>query len=152
MSVEENKKVVRELVERTAAGDSSSIDELTTDDFVVHVLWGEGREGDRQVWKRTNDGGHVGFPDYSMAIDDMIAEGDKVMVLSTRRGTNTGQFLTLAPTGKSVKVSRFALYRLRDHKVAEMWVMDDQLGQLQELGVLPPQAEYIQAYKESHKG
>ncbi len=152
MSVEENKAVVRQLVERTAAGDSSSIDELTTDDFVLHVLWGEGREGDRQVWKRTNDGGHVGLPDYSMAIDDMIAEGEKVMVLSTRRGTHTGPFLTLAPTGKSLKVSRFALYRLKDRKVAEMWVMDDQLGQYQELGVLPSQTEFIRAYKESQKG
>ena len=151
MSVDENKAVVRQLVERTAAGDSSSIDELTTDDFVLHVLWGEGREGDRQVWKRTNDGGHVSFPDYSMAIDDMIAEGDKVMVMSTRRGTHTGQFATIAPTGKKLKVFRFALYRLEDRKVAEMWVMDDQLGQFQELGVLPAQAEFIRAYKESHE-
>ncbi len=135
-----------------AKGDSSSLDELTTDDFVGHAMFGEGREVDRDLWKRTNDGGHVGIADYSMTIDDMIAEGDKVMVLSTRRGTHTGPFLTLAPTGKKLTTYRFTLYRLKDGKIAEVWLMDDWLGQFQGLGVLPSQAEFVRAYKESHKG
>jgi hypothetical protein len=55
MSVEENKKVVRELIERMAKGDSSSIDELTTEGFVSHNLWIKPIDYNKAAMKRTND-------------------------------------------------------------------------------------------------
>ncbi len=153
MSVEQNKEVVRQMVERTGRGDSSAIDELTTADFVLHALHsnaGLGADFDGVGYKRANDGGHAGFPDYSMTIDATIAEGDRVAVLSTRSGTLTAKWGALNPTGKKMKVKRFALYRLENGKIAEMWVMDEFLGQYQQLGVLPPNSEFIRAYNESH--
>jgi predicted ester cyclase len=84
-----------------------------------------------------------------MAINHMVAEGDKVMVLSTRTCKHTGEFQTIAPTGKTLSVFRFALCRLENAKIAEMWVMDDQIGQFQQLGVIPAGVEFIRVYKDS---
>ena len=151
MGIEENKKIVKELVERMGEGDSSAIDELTTEDFVVRTMRNEYLELGKQALMQTNDGGHVAFPDYSMTIDDMIAEGDKVFVLSTRRGTHEGEFNGIPPTGNKIKVYRFALYRLEGGKIAEMWALDDTLGQFQQLGLLPKIAEFIKAYNDSLK-
>jgi predicted ester cyclase len=153
MSVEQNKQVVRQMVERTGRGDSSAIDELSTENFVLHALHsnsGLGMDFDRSGYKKANDGGHAGFPDYSMTIDDMIAEDDKVFVLSTRSGTLTSKWGALNPTGKNMNEKRLALYRLDNGKVAEVWLTDEFLGQYQQLGVLPPNAEFIRAYNESH--
>lgn len=81
----------------------------------------------------------------------MIAEGDKVMCLSKRTGTHTGEFHGISPTGNTFTVYRFWSFRIENGKIADMWGMDDQLGQYQQLGVLPPGLEFIQAYKESLK-
>jgi predicted ester cyclase len=153
MSVEQNKEVVTQMVKRTGSGDSSAIDELTTESFVLHALHtnsGLGSDFSRVGYKAANDGGHAGFPDYSMTINDMIAEGDKVFVLSTRSGTLTAKWGTLNPTGKKMKVYRYAIYRLEKGKIAEMWAADDFLGQYQQLGVLPSNSDFIRAYNESH--
>ena len=87
MGIEENKKIAKEFTERMGKGDSAVLDKLTTDDFIVHVLFDKGYDVNRDVYKQTNDGGHVSFPDYSLSVDDMIGEGDKVFVLSTKRYT-----------------------------------------------------------------
>lgn len=151
MGVEENKEVMKQLIERMGEGDSSAIEELTTEDFVLRVMRNEYMEVDKETLIQTNDMGHKGIPDYSMTIDDMIAEGDKVFVLSTRRGTHSGVFVGVPPTGNKLKIYRFALYRLENGKVAEMWAMDDTLGQFQQLGVMPKIAEAIKAYNDSLK-
>jgi predicted ester cyclase len=150
MGIEENKEVVRIFTERWGRGDSSVFDELTTDNFIMHVLTGDGFDIDTDYLKQTNDMGHVGFPDYYLTINDMIAENDKVMVIATRTGTNTGEFLGIPPTGNKVKIFRVAMCRLENGRVAEMWGMDDYLSQFQQLGVLPSREEFIQAYKDSH--
>lgn len=134
MSVEENKKIAREFTERLGKGDNSVVDELLTEDYVGHAFIKGYENIDRQLLKQTNDMGHKGFPDYSMTVDDMIAEGDKVFVLSTRRGTNTGVFSGNPPTGKYVEIPRFALYRFEGEKIAEGWVLDNYLSQWRQLG------------------
>ena len=150
MDIEENKRIVREFTERMGKGDSAVLDELTTDDFVVHVLFDKGSNIGRDVYKQTNDGAHVSFPDYAMSVDDMIAEGDKVMALSTIRGTHTGAW-DIPPTGIEVQKSRFTLFRLENGKIAETWNMDDYLGEFQQLGVISTIPDTIQAYKDSLK-
>lgn len=136
MGIEENKKIVKEFVERFAKGDNSVVDELMTEDTIGHPLMGGVHQvlTGMEVMKQSNDMGHKGFPDYSMTVDDMIAEGDKVFVLSTRRGTNTGVFSGNPPTGKYVEILRFALYRFEGEKIAEGWVLDNYLSQWQQLG------------------
>jgi len=150
MGIEENKEVVRIFGERFGQGDSSVFDELVTDNFIFHALSGDGVDLNKDQLKRTNEGGHVAFSDYSMELVDMIGEDDKVMAIAKRTGTNTGEFLGLPPTGKIVKMFRVALYRVENGKVAEMWGMDDWFGQFQQLGILGTRDDIIGAYKESH--
>ena len=76
------------------------------------------------------------FPDARMTIEDMIAEGDKVMWRFTIRATHTGPFRGIPPTGKPVTLTGMALTRMRDGQMAENWNETDDLGMMQ-LGVVP---------------
>lgn len=134
MSIEENKEVVRIFTERWGEGDQTVFDDLATDDFVIHVLTGEGNTVGKDVIKAATEKGHIGFSDYTMTIIDMIAENDKVLVVGKRTGTHTGEFLDAPPTGKKITMYRMLLYRCENAKVAEAWGMDDYLGQYQQLG------------------
>jgi predicted ester cyclase len=149
MGIEGNKEIVRIFTERFGSGDNSVVDELLTEDFILHGLrYGGGNFG-KDVLKKTNEGGHTGFPDYALTTFDMIAEGDKVMSIAKRTGTHTGEFVGIPPTGNPVTIYRFWLYRIENGKIVEMWGMDDTLGQFQQLGVIPSQDKFIQAYLDS---
>jgi len=145
MGIEENKEIVRIFTERFGRGDNSVFDDMVTNDFLIHYLMRQGIDNDIDALKKTNDGGHAAFPDYSIEIVDMIAEDDKVMVIAKRTGTNTGEFSGLPPTGKTVTMYRMALYRLENGKIAEGWNLDDYLGQLLQLGftLTPPPQEIV---------
>ena len=77
------------------------------------------------------------FPDLHLTVEDMIAEGDKVVTRFTSRGTQTGAFMGIPPTGKQVTVSSIVIARIADGKIVEEWGLDDQMGMLQQLGVIP---------------
>lgn len=82
------------------------------------------------------------FPDLQWQIDDMLADGDKVVVRTTMRGTQLGEFFGLPPTGKHVVVSGMHLLRLANGKIVEHWGNNDDLGLMQQLGETPaPQQE-----------
>jgi predicted ester cyclase len=77
------------------------------------------------------------FPHYELIADDMVAEGDKVAIRATFNGTQTGEFLGVAPTGKDVSISLILVYRVAGGKIGEHWMNADQLGLMQQLGVMP---------------
>jgi predicted ester cyclase len=77
------------------------------------------------------------FPDGSMTIEDMIAEGDKVVTRKSYRGTHQGEFLSIPPTGRQIRVGLIDIMRIVDGKVVEHWNVGDDLGMLQQLGALP---------------
>jgi predicted ester cyclase len=86
-------------------------------------------------------GMHDALSDFSLTIEDMIAEGDKVAVRATTRGTHTAPLPTPAgiipPTGKQVSMSTISILRIADGKIAEERVQADVLGFMQQLGVIP---------------
>ena len=151
MCIEENKEIVREFEERWGKGDSSVFDELTTNNFIGHWLTSDkAKDVDTVGFKRTVESGYIAFSDYALEIIDMIAEGDKVMVMKKRTGINTGEFLSIPPTGKSISTFYINLYRIENGKVAEVWGLEDSLGLYQQMEVLPSTMGFIQAYNESH--
>jgi predicted ester cyclase len=80
------------------------------------------------------------FPDNHVTIDGMIAEGDKVVMRCTLRGTNTGDFVTPMPlpaTGKQVTMTAMVIVRFAGGKGVEVWQVGDTLGMFQQLGVIP---------------
>lgn len=77
------------------------------------------------------------FPDLRITIDELVAEGDKVVIRYTSRGTQRGPFMVIPPTGREVAVSSYLTARIADGKIVELWGLDDQLGMLQQTGVIP---------------
>lgn len=80
------------------------------------------------------------FPDSRMPVDDIIAEGDRVAIRHTFRGTHQAPFQGIPATGKSVVVTGITTLRVQDGKVVEGWLNADMFGLLQQLGVVPQSA------------
>jgi steroid delta-isomerase-like uncharacterized protein len=77
------------------------------------------------------------YPDIHMTIDDLIAEGDKVVCRWTARGTNTGPLMGMPPTGKQATVTGISVLTITNGQVVEQRTNWDALGMLQQLGVVP---------------
>jgi steroid delta-isomerase-like uncharacterized protein len=78
-----------------------------------------------------------GFPDIQHTIEDMIAEGDKVVYRTTLKGTHTGKFMGIPPTGKSFVINDFNLLRIAEGKIVESWYDCNLLAVMQQLGLMP---------------
>ena len=77
------------------------------------------------------------FPDLHFTVEDLIAEGDKVVARLTVRGTQLGAFMGTPPTGKQATSTAIDINRMADGKSVEHWLNMDTLGLLQQLGVIP---------------
>jgi predicted ester cyclase len=134
MSTEENKAHTHQYFEEMNKGNLVVIDELCTPEFVYH-----GTTGDmtREQFKQYAMGLLTAFPDLSLSIDDMIAEGDKVAVRYTFQGTHRGVFRGIAPTGKQITFSGLEIDRCVGGKFVETWLVSDTLGMMQQLGAIP---------------
>ena len=76
------------------------------------------------------------FPDVQLTIDDLIAEGDKVVARLHATATNTGPFAGNPPTGNKVDIHSIRIYRIADNKIVETWAMQDRLGLMEQLGLV----------------
>ncbi len=137
MSSEENKDRAPRLYEGVfGAHDLRVVDELVSDAFVDHDAppgVSQGREGLKQSAQLYL----AAFPDLRFAIEDQLAEGDRVGTRFTARGTHAGPFLGIPATGKPIAVAGIAIDRFADGKLVESWLVYDRLGLLQQLGVMP---------------
>jgi predicted ester cyclase len=78
-----------------------------------------------------------GFPDIQQTIEDVIVEGDKVVYRTTLKGTHTGDFLGIPPTGKSGKINDFTLLRIVNGQIVEWWYECNLLELMKQLGLMP---------------
>jgi len=79
----------------------------------------------------------IGFPDIKWAVEDLMAEGNKVMVRWSWKGTNKGSFRGLPASNKEVVDSAIAIYEFSDSKIIKAWIQSDKLGFLQQIGIIP---------------
>jgi steroid delta-isomerase-like uncharacterized protein len=136
---EQNKSLIRRYLEQTInAGNVAAIDELTSADYVGHMVGVP--PFDRATHKRLLAAFRAAFPDQQVTIEDLIAEGDKVVNRATYTGTHRGEFQGIAPTGKRFTISGMNISRIADGKVVEDWTVLDMLGMLQQIGAIPRQA------------
>lgn len=77
------------------------------------------------------------IPGYYLEPEDLIAEGDKVMVRAIVHGVHTGPFMNTPPTGRPVAFPLFIIYRIADDKIVEHWMLVDMLSFMQQIGALP---------------
>ena len=134
MSLEENKAIICKVIEAVNKQNLALLDELIAPDFVyrTHTQQIQGLEVIKQVIEEESKG----FPDLHVTIEDIIAEGDKVCVRLKETGTHTGEFRGLAPTGKKIKYTAVAIWRIVDGKVVEGWGVYDMLDYYKQLGVI----------------
>ena len=81
------------------------------------------------------------FPDVKATVEDLMADGDKVVARVSYRGTHQGAFRGIPPTGKQIAVTGINIFRIADGKLVEHWGLTDRLAVLQQLGVVPPLAQ-----------
>jgi steroid delta-isomerase-like uncharacterized protein len=140
MSTEQNKALFRRVMEEVFnRGTISLVDELIAPDFVEHEEPPPGMSAGREGVKQLATMLHTAFPDITASIDDIIAEGDKVVARSTWSGTHKGEFMGIPPTDKSVSFGVFDIVRISEGKFVEHWGLMDSLSMMQQLGVVPAQ-------------
>jgi predicted ester cyclase len=109
---------------------------LNADDF-VNLSAPPGVPSDKEGGKMFL-GAFIGaFPDSHVTIEDMIAEGDRVVSKKTFNGTHTGELNGIPPTGNRVSIQYVDIMRLREGQIVEHWLSMDQPSFLRQLGVVP---------------
>lgn len=130
-----NTRVARRLVEEVwNRGNFAVVDEHVASDYVGHSSMDtHGREGYKQFYAMQR----AAFPDIRYAVDDLLADGDRVAIRWTARGTHTGEFQGIPPTHAQGTVTGITIFRVASDHVVECWTNADELGMLRQLGVLP---------------
>jgi predicted ester cyclase len=116
---EENKAFVREYMQAISGQEKATalLEEYISDEALIqHILDFE-----------------AAFPRYEFLEEDMIAEGDRVAVRGTSRGTHEGEFFGIEPTGRQVEISGIIIYRIEGGRIAEHWMQVDVMGLMQQL-------------------
>ena len=134
---EQNKMLMRRAVKEVWNGENfAAVDELVSSDVVLHLSKPgadiHGREGVRQFYATLQ----AAFPDIHFTIEDQIADGDKVVTRWTCRGAHKGEYQGISPTGKQISVAGIDIDRITNGRVVECWPILDELGMLQQLGVV----------------
>jgi predicted ester cyclase len=126
MSAEENKAVVRREQEElwNHTGDLDAAEELFS------ARQAEAAKQGAADFRR-------GFPDVISTIEDLIAEGDKVVARWRSRATHQGDYMGIPPTGNEVEFTGISFYRIEGGKIAQSWNIEDQLGLLRQIGAFP---------------
>jgi steroid delta-isomerase-like uncharacterized protein len=136
MSTEENKALIRRWVELWNRQNVAAVDDMVDPSYVRHdpnIAEMRGADAEKQLITMALSA----FPDLNFTIEDLIAEGDRVVGRYTMRGTHQGEWLGIPPTNTALTLSVMEIYRIADGKIAEQWVILDALGMLQQLGVIP---------------
>ena len=138
MSVERNKVLVRRLYEEVVNKQNiAAVDELIATNYIDHDKNPELVARDPESFKQIVNMLLTAFPDMRITIEDQIAEGDKVASRFTMRGTHKGEFMGIAPTGARLAVTGIDIRRIAGDKLVEIWMNMDDLGMMQQLGVVP---------------
>jgi steroid delta-isomerase-like uncharacterized protein len=136
VAVEENKSVVRRYYEAVLnGGEVQALDEMVVPDYEEHDPvpgQGTGRDGIKDRVRILREAFDPRF-----TIEDVVAEGDRVVVRWTNTGTHVGEFMGIPPTDRSFTIAGIDIHRIDEGKMAEHWHVVDLFSQLQQLGLLP---------------
>ena len=134
---EENKAIVRRIVQEIWNGGNLDLaDELITPDYVDNVA-GSGSPVGPEGFKDAVNGVRDAFPEFTITINDMISEGDKVALVWTFIGTHKGELMGIAPTEKLIEFDGIYLYRFKDGKLVERSGKRDLFKLMSQLGAIP---------------
>jgi predicted ester cyclase len=144
MSTEESRTIARRFREEIwNTGNLGVADQICASAAVFHIHdpltpdFGSGPKALKQLVTMYR----AAFPDAHCTIEDILSEGDKVVIRWTARATHDGYLGKTPPTGKSMKITGIDILRIAGGKIVESWVNWDTLGMLQQLGIFQPSAQ-----------
>jgi steroid delta-isomerase-like uncharacterized protein len=137
MSAKQNKEILRSAIEKYNKGDLEAFYGILAPDHVYHFTAGVEIKG-RDAFCKFDNFVHTTFPDQQLIIEDLIAEGDKVVWRQRTQGTFMGKFKEIAPTGNKVDVQAIGIHRFANGKIVETWAVRDMLTMLQQMGIIKP--------------
>lgn len=136
---QQNMAIIRKsITEMYNKGNISAIDQFLTSDYVGHALGSGMTISGVPAVKETVAKSRAAFPDLYLTVENMVAEGDRVVVQWMARGTHKGEYLGIAPSGKSINIGGLTMYRLAGGKIAEAWSGWDQGSLFRQIGVEMP--------------
>src|SRR5262245_9514767 len=137
-----NRAAIRRFCDAANTGDaeliSNTIDELVAPDARMRTplpIDATGAQLLKEVFARLLRA----YPDLHITIEDLIADGDKVVFRNSVTGTHQGEHMGIPPTGKSVTYNEIFIARFADGRIAETWGVVDVLSQMKQLGGIPAQ-------------
>jgi len=137
MSTEQNITTMRRVIEEGFnKGNLEALDDCFAASYKEHQFdlatnpTLEGFKGAIRSLRRT-------FPDFSLAIEDLAAQDDRVWMRMTGRGTHKGKLMGIPPTGKSFQIAVFDMCRFENGRIVEHWGAPDRFHMFLQLGLLP---------------
>ncbi len=141
MSVETNKEILNKFNQLMSqfwqSGDTTVFDRVIAQDSVIHQ---PGMPTSLEGLKQALPAFRNAFPDFKVLEFEMLTEGDQIADRIVWTATHTGELMGIPPTGKTVTVQEMHISRFANGKIVERWGSWDQMGLMQQLGVIPDQA------------
>ena len=136
MSEEENRALALRFVEEVYnQGNVDRVNDLVSAQFQRHGIGGT-MHGTEVIKDRVR-AVRAGFPDFRITIEDILSDGDKVILRQTHTGTHLGEFAGTPATGNKMETTEISILRIEGGKIREGWVSVDQLTMLRQIGALP---------------
>ena len=130
---ESNKAVIRKYVEAYNTGDWGQLDQFIGTGYVHHS---NNAELSLEEFKGGADWFRAGMPDFRIVIEDMIAEGDRVVARFTGHGTHQASFFGETPTSKPVILYGMTMFRMKDGRILEDWETMDEHDLRRQVGAV----------------
>ena len=132
---EQNKALIRNLYEQWHSRNIDALSKMHAPNAkynhpsagATHIPFEKALEGIQMYWQA--------FPDLTLTVEDIIAEGDKVAVRFIGRGTHQGNLGGIPATGLKTEAGGIEIYHFKDGKIVEVWEISDALGLMQQLGM-----------------
>ena len=142
MAAEQNKALIVRFVEELFnRGNMGIVGEIFAPDFIEREQLPPGIPDGREGVKVLTTELRSAFPDFKATIDDILAEGDKVVIRMTWSGTQKGEFMGVPATGKRVSFGVIDIIRITNGKLVEHWGQMDSMSLMQQLGAIPAPVE-----------
>ena len=139
-----NKKLARRYAEIINTRDLRLADEICSPKFIDHTApagFDNGLEGAKAFLQQVIDG----FPDVRLKVDELVAEGDRVVISWTATGTHKGAFMGVPASQKKTKTQGMELIRIRKGRVTDSWHVEDMLGLFQQVGAIHLPSQMVAA-------
>lgn len=135
MSTATHKAIVRRYIEQVLNEQRHDLaEEFLAENIELH---GSGIPPGLEVVKQWFATFATAFPDGNTSIEDVIAEEDRIVARTTFNGTHQAELQGIPATGKTVNIPGIIIFRMDNGKIAEGWLISDNLGMMQQLGVIP---------------